>query len=78
MEGFLVAGPVSLRRRGREKDPNAAVGYKSRRMLSPSQRERQRAADLTETPPRLEPELRRWLAEIMELAHPGHRWLPKL
>jgi hypothetical protein len=39
-------------------------------MLSPSQRERQREADLTKTLPGLEPERRRWLGEMLELAHP--------
>jgi hypothetical protein len=28
--------------------------------------------------PRLDPEPRRWLAEALELVHPGHRWLPDL
>ena len=28
--------------------------------------------------PRLEPERRRWLADALELVHPGHRWLGRL
>jgi hypothetical protein len=28
--------------------------------------------------PHLEPERRRWLAEALELVHPGHAWLPRL
>jgi len=28
--------------------------------------------------PRLEPERRRWLAEALELVHPGHPWLAEL
>lgn len=28
--------------------------------------------------PRLEPDRRRWLAEALELVHPGHRWLGEL
>ena len=32
-------------------------------------------ADLAAVLPRLEPERRRWLADALELVHPGHRWL---
>lgn len=28
--------------------------------------------------PQLEPERRRWLADALELFHPGHRWLDRL
>ena len=28
--------------------------------------------------PHLEPERRRWLADALELVHPGHRWLARL
>lgn len=32
--------------------------------------------DLAAVLPLLDPERRRWLAEALELIHPGHRWLP--
>jgi hypothetical protein len=34
--------------------------------------------DFAAVAPLLEPERRRWLAETLELAHPGHRWLAEL
>jgi len=34
--------------------------------------------DLAAVLPLLEPERRRWLAEALELVHPGHRWLSEL
>jgi Aminoglycoside-2''-adenylyltransferase len=34
--------------------------------------------DLAAVLPLLEPERRRWLAEALELVHPGHRWLAEL
>ena len=35
-------------------------------------------ADFAAVLPRLEPERRRWLADALELVHPGHRWLERL
>ena len=35
-------------------------------------------ADLTAVLPRLEPARRRWLADALDLVHPGHRWLSEL
>jgi len=35
-------------------------------------------ADFEAVAPRLEPERRRWLAEELELVHPGHPWLADL
>ena len=35
-------------------------------------------ADFAALLPRLEPERRRWLAEALELVHPGHPWLVQL
>jgi hypothetical protein len=35
-------------------------------------------ADFAAALPRLEPERRRWLADALELVHPGHRWLARL
>ena len=35
-------------------------------------------ADFAAALPRLEPERRRWLADALELVHPGHRWLAQL
>jgi broad specificity phosphatase PhoE len=34
--------------------------------------------DLAAVLPRLEPERRRWLADALELVHPGHRWLAEV
>ncbi len=35
-------------------------------------------ADFAAALPRLEPERRRWLADALQLVHPGHRWLERL
>ena len=35
-------------------------------------------ADLAAALPLLEPSARRWLAQALELVHPGHRWLAEL
>jgi hypothetical protein len=42
-----------------------------------SHRERDQS-DFEAVVPRLEPERRRWLAEALELVHPGHPWLAEL
>jgi hypothetical protein len=34
--------------------------------------------DLAAVLPLLEPERRRWLADALEVCHPGHRWLPEV
>jgi hypothetical protein len=36
------------------------------------------AADLEAALPQLESRQRRWLAEALDLAHPGHRWRDRL
>ena len=35
-------------------------------------------ADLEAVLPHLEPDRRRWLADALELVHPGHAWLHRL
>jgi len=53
--------------------PEIVLLYKAKH----SHRERDQS-DFAAVVPRLEPERRRWLAEALEVVHPGHAWLAEL
>ena len=53
--------------------PEVILLYKAKH----AERERDQG-DFAELLPLLEPERRRWLAEALELVHPGHKWLAEL
>jgi hypothetical protein len=53
--------------------PEIVLLFKARHADEPKNQ-----VDFEATLPRLEPGQRRWLAESLELIHPGHRWLGEL
>jgi hypothetical protein len=53
--------------------PEIVLLYKAKH----AHRERDKK-DFADTVPHLDPERRRWLAEALELVHPGHAWLADL